>query len=158
MLKQSAYKNQQDYVQLRKGVFKLWPLELEISIFFLLLKLSVRVLVQIDFPTFQNYYCDLFLQHCAVCGILVPPLGIELMLPEVEVWSLNHLTTKEVPQTCFFVRTLLMSHLQKTSMTFQGLQLMFSSPLARMFVLLLVLLPKRGKEQSLYFSFLSYKN
>ena len=30
-------------------------------------------------------------------GILVPRQGIELMLPAVEAWSLNHWTTREVP-------------------------------------------------------------
>ena len=39
----------------------------------------------------------LFWPHCAACRILVPQLGIEPMLPAVEVWSLNHWTAREVP-------------------------------------------------------------
>ena len=32
-----------------------------------------------------------------ICGILVPQPGIKPMPPAVEVWSLNHWTTREVP-------------------------------------------------------------
>ena len=35
------------------------------------------------------------------CGILVPQLGIKPMMSAVEVWSLNHWTTGEVPQVTF---------------------------------------------------------
>jgi len=37
----------------------------------------------------------------AACGILVPWPGIELMPPSVEVWCLNHWTTREVPHLLF---------------------------------------------------------
>lgn len=33
----------------------------------------------------------------AACGILVPPLGMEPMLPAMEVQILNHWTAREVP-------------------------------------------------------------
>ena len=39
-----------------------------------------------------------WLCHTA-CGILVPCPGIEPMLPELEAWSLNHWTTREVPSS-----------------------------------------------------------
>ena len=32
------------------------------------------------------------------CGILVPRPGMEAVPPAVEAWSLNHWTTREVPQ------------------------------------------------------------
>lgn len=51
MQKQSHHKKTAGLCLIRKGVFKLGQLELEISILFLLLKLSVRILVQIDFST-----------------------------------------------------------------------------------------------------------
>ena len=38
-----------------------------------------------------------FFPQLRVCGILVPPTRIELAPHAVQVWSLNHLTTGEVP-------------------------------------------------------------
>ena len=38
-----------------------------------------------------------FWLHHAACGILIPRPGIEPMPPAVEVRSLNHWTTREVP-------------------------------------------------------------
>ena len=35
------------------------------------------------------------------CTILVPQPGIEPVSPAVEVWSLNHWTTREVPKQIF---------------------------------------------------------
>ena len=43
------------------------------------------------------YYFSIVLCHMA-CGILVPWAGIEPMTPALEVWSLNHWTTREVPK------------------------------------------------------------
>ena len=37
------------------------------------------------------------------CGILVPKPGIELVPPAVEVWSLNHWTTRESPSSSSFI-------------------------------------------------------
>ena len=42
------------------------------------------------------------LQHAA-CGILVPQLGIELMPPAVEVWTLNHCTPREVYHLAYII-------------------------------------------------------
>ena len=39
----------------------------------------------------------LFLACPEACGILIPLIGIELVLPALEAWSLNHLTAGEVP-------------------------------------------------------------
>ena len=40
--------------------------------------------------------------HIAACGILVPWSGIEPVSLEVEAWSPNDWTTREVPrQSCF---------------------------------------------------------
>ena len=36
--------------------------------------------------------------HCTACRILVPPPGIKSVAPAVEAQSLNHWTTKEVPE------------------------------------------------------------
>ena len=38
----------------------------------------------------------------AACGILAPQPGIEPVPPEVEARSLNHWTTREVPEFCFY--------------------------------------------------------
>ena len=50
----------------------------------------------------ETYPCGFFLGG-ALCdlayGTLVPQLGIRLMPPTVEAWSLNHWTTREVPET-----------------------------------------------------------
>ena len=35
------------------------------------------------------------------CGILVPQLGIEVMLPALEAQGLNCWTAREVPEKCF---------------------------------------------------------
>ena len=37
----------------------------------------------------------LFLLYCSVFRILVPGAGIEPVLPAIELWSLNHCTTRE---------------------------------------------------------------
>ena len=37
------------------------------------------------------------------CGILVPQPGIEPMSPEVEAWSLNHWTTRDVLENCIYI-------------------------------------------------------
>ena len=51
------------------------------------------------------WFCCLFFFFFWSChvayGIFVPPPGIELMPPELEVCSLSHQTTREVPITCF---------------------------------------------------------
>ena len=44
---------------------------------------------------FKFYFIYLFFGYTA-CGILVPQPGIEAMPPALEVWSLNHWTTREV--------------------------------------------------------------
>ena len=38
---------------------------------------------------------------CETCGILVPQPGIKPASPAVEMWSLNHWATKEVPKSMF---------------------------------------------------------
>ena len=46
-----------------------------------------------------------FWPHCMACGILVPSPGIEPTSPALEVWSLNHWTTREVPYShCLWKR------------------------------------------------------
>ena len=42
-----------------------------------------------------------FWLHQAELGILVPQLGIEPPLPAVEMWSLTHWATREVPESTF---------------------------------------------------------
>ena len=84
MHKQSHHKNQQDYVRLGKGVFKLGQLE------FLLLKLSVHVLVQIDFPTSQNYYYYFFCNTVRHGGSWFPHQGLN---PCSLQWKCGVLTT-----------------------------------------------------------------
>ena len=44
-----------------------------------------------------------FWPYPAACGILVPWPGIELMSSALEVQSLNHWTTREVPELCVCV-------------------------------------------------------
>ena len=41
------------------------------------------------------------LLHHEACGILVPQLGVETVPPALEVWSLNHWTTREVFMVVF---------------------------------------------------------
>ena len=43
-----------------------------------------------------------FWPHCAACGILVSRPGIKPASPEVEVWSLNHWTAREVPNPLYY--------------------------------------------------------
>ena len=45
-----------------------------------------------------------------VCGILVPRPGIEPTPPALEVWSLNHWTTREVPNV-FILRRVMLKYL-----------------------------------------------
>jgi len=47
------------------------------------------------FPSFFFF----FNFGCTACGILVPQPGNELVLPAVEVQSLNHWTTRDVATT-----------------------------------------------------------
>ena len=50
---------------------------------------------------FQGTRCHFFFLFfffvCVVCGVLVSGPGMEPMPPAVEVWNLNHWTTREVP-------------------------------------------------------------
>ena len=46
---------------------------------------------------FLIFFFFLFFGHHAVCEILVPWLGIKPVPSSVEGWSLNHWTTREVP-------------------------------------------------------------
>ena len=46
-------------------------------------------------------FCFLFLTHCKTCEILAPQQWIEPLPPAVEMWSLNHWTTREVPNQDF---------------------------------------------------------
>ena len=41
--------------------------------------------------------------RCAACGTLVPQPGVKPVPPAVEAWSLNHWTTREVPEHYFFI-------------------------------------------------------
>ena len=47
----------------------------------------------------------LFWPHHAACGILVPQPGIKPVTPAMEVWSLNHWTSREVPKIDFKIKT-----------------------------------------------------
>ena len=49
---------------------------------------------------------SLFLVHHMACRILVPQPGIKPASPAVEAWSLNHLTTREVPRFPFQISVL----------------------------------------------------
>ena len=51
-----------------------------------------------DKNLFIFYLFIIIIGHTA-CGILVSQPGIKTGLPELEVWSLNHLTTSQVPMT-----------------------------------------------------------
>ena len=46
-------------------------------------------------------FCFLFSGHHTACGILVHQPGFEPMHSALEVWSPNHLTTREVPESVF---------------------------------------------------------
>ena len=50
--------------------------------------------------SFFNLLLIFWLCH-TICGILVPLPGAERMHPELEVWSLNHWTTREMPGAPF---------------------------------------------------------
>ena len=45
----------------------------------------------------ETFFFFFFWLHCAAFGILVPQQGIEPAPPAVEAQSLNHWTTREVP-------------------------------------------------------------
>ena len=49
------------------------------------------------------YFIFFFGPRRAACRILVPRWGIEPAPPAVEVWSLNHWATREVPEDDFLV-------------------------------------------------------
>ena len=49
---------------------------------------------------------NLFQPHHAACGILVPWPGIELRSSALKVQSLNHWTTREVPELCVCAKSL----------------------------------------------------
>ena len=54
---------------------------------------------------FKNLFIYLFWVRWVLLvahGILVPQPGIEPMPPALEVWSLNHWTTREVSRSFFF--------------------------------------------------------
>ena len=51
---------------------------------------------------FYFYYFFIFWPHRAACGILVPQPGVRPGPPALEVWSLNHWTTREVPDLIVF--------------------------------------------------------
>ena len=48
-----------------------------------------------------DFFHSTFCFDCTACRILVPGPGIEPVPPEVEAWSCNYWTTKEVPSTFF---------------------------------------------------------
>ena len=50
----------------------------------------------------QSLFFVLFCFGHVARGILVPPLGIELVLPAVEDWSPNQWTTGGIPRVCVF--------------------------------------------------------
>ena len=50
-----------------------------------------------DYPAITRFPPPFFLVHHMACGILVPRPGIKPASPAVEAWSLNHMTTREVP-------------------------------------------------------------
>ena len=45
----------------------------------------------------RDFFSFFFWPHGAACGILVPRPGMERVPPALEVWSLNHWSTREVP-------------------------------------------------------------
>ena len=56
---------------------------------------------------FEFFFYCVFWLHCVACGILIP-WRIKPMPPEVEAWSLNHWTTREVPTNILYVTICLM--------------------------------------------------
>ena len=52
-------------------------------------------------------------------GILVPSPGLEITSPALEVWSLNHWTTQEVPSPIIFLQQhiYMLSHQSRTART-----------------------------------------
>ena len=50
----------------------------------------------------KNFLKKIFWLNCVAYGILVPQPGIEPMPPALKVWSLNHWTAGEVPQSPYF--------------------------------------------------------
>jgi len=57
--------------------------------------------LQVSIYLFFWFYFYFFWPHHMSRGILVPRLGIELVAPAVEVWSLNHWTTRDVLKFVF---------------------------------------------------------
>ena len=51
------------------------------------------------------------------CGILVPQRGLKPVFPAVEVQSLNHWTSREVPEVCFSLVTIIISGALNSSKT-----------------------------------------
>ena len=56
------------------------------------------------------FHCDCFWPRSTACGILVPQPGIEPTPPAVEVQSVNHWTTREVPFIVIFICISLMTN------------------------------------------------
>ena len=55
------------------------------------------------FPIWKMFFFFFFFWPCHMaCRILVPQPGIELVPPAVEARSLNHWTTREIPEKCYF--------------------------------------------------------
>ena len=48
------------------------------------------------------FVCLFFWLRCAACGILVPPTRDWAVSSSVEAWSLNHWTSREVPNVFLF--------------------------------------------------------
>ena len=49
-------------------------------------------------PLFNLFFILFWLLHCTACGILVPQQGIKPSPPALETQSLNHWSTREVPE------------------------------------------------------------
>ena len=77
-------------------------------IFLYILHVSTYIYIKQHKYTFLSFffYCVFWL-HCVACGILIP-WRIKPMPPEVEAWSLNHWTTREVPTNILYVTICLM--------------------------------------------------
>ena len=59
--------------------------------------------ISIHFKSLFIYLSDFifrFWPYHMACGILVPRLGIEPVAPAVEIWSLNHWTTRKSSSPC----------------------------------------------------------
>ena len=67
-----------------------------------------------------NYYYYFRLCHVAY-GILVPWPGFKPGPPAVEVWSLNHWTTREVPIDSFWIQIWIVTYRQSITWPKQGL-------------------------------------